>query len=417
MNNQNIKIAKMHNFVKKFCQPSQIENLKNYVKYQKLIRNPSSKNEDFNDIVSKIPFVSPISINLDLTTSCNFACDHCVDLDILNNGIKFDYDKLQNSLDLLISNGLKSVIIIGGGEPTVSPYFSDIVKQLKNLYIQVGIVTNGSRPENLVKITPYLKKRDWVRMSLDSGVNETFIKMHKPKKKSVTLNHICDNVNNIKNINPDVQLGFSFIIVWNNCEANNYEIIENLNEMTLATKLAKQSGFDYISFKPFLERVDENRAEVLGGLQNSNTEDIVKIIKKNLKDCKLFADENFNVIESTNLRVFLNDTAHKYTKQPKQCHMQYFRHILSPLGAYNCPVYRNVVTAKIGTMDAYSAEAELSNTKKQTWNLIKNFDSSKECKNVICLYNEANWFIEELINDPSKIDHINLTEEKNDYYY
>ena len=125
---ENIKLAKIHNFVQKFCQPSQIDKLKNYVKYQQILRGKKNNEKDLNKILKSIPFVSPTSINLDLTTSCNFACDHCVDLDILNNGIKFDYHKLQNSLDLLVSNGLKSVIIIGGGEPTVSPYFEKVRK-------------------------------------------------------------------------------------------------------------------------------------------------------------------------------------------------------------------------------------------------------------------------------------------------
>tara|TARA_X000000950_G_scaffold285158_1_gene390258 strand:- start:45 stop:1298 length:1254 start_codon:yes stop_codon:yes gene_type:complete len=417
MSEEKIKLAKIHNFAKKFLQPSQFDNLKNYVNYQKIIRENKNNKDEVSKIISKIPFVSPISINLDLTTSCNYACDHCIDLDILNNGIKFDYENLQKSLDQLIKNGLKSVIIIGGGEPTVSPYFYGVVKQLKEHKMQIGVVTNGSRPMNLIKVAPLLDKKDWIRMSLDSGINETFVNMHKPKKKSVTLDWICEHISEIKKVNKDVQLGFSFIIVWDNCEANNFEIIENVDEMISATILAKKSGFDYISFKPFLERVDKNNAEVLGGIDNLNSESIQEIIQKNLSECKKHEDDNFKVIESTNLRVFLNDTSENYKNQPKECHMQYFRHILSPLGTYNCPVYRNVLTAKIGNMDAYSNIVELNKTKKQTWNLIHNFDASKECKEVLCLYNDANWFIEELINDPKQIETIPLSEEQYDFYY
>lgn len=417
MPENNVKLSRIHNFVQKFCQPSQIDKLKNYVKYQQILRGKKNNEEDLTKILESIPFVSPISINLDLTTSCNFACDHCVDLDILNNGITFNYDKLKNSLDLLVSNGLKSVIIIGGGEPTVSPYFEKVVKQLKDLNIQIGVVTNGSRPQSLIKVAPFFREKDWIRFSLDSGLNDTFVAMHKPKKKEVTLEYICEHVPTIKKINPVVHFGFSYIIVWNNCEANNFQIIENINEMVLATKLAKNNNFDYISFKPFLERVGNNRAEVLGGLNHSTKYDIKKIISENLNECKKYVNENFKVIESTNLRVFLNDLSDNYKSQPKNCHMQYFRHILSPLGTYNCPVYRNVSKAKIGNMDAYSSKDELEKTKIQTWNLIKNFDSSKECKDVVCLYNEANWFIEDLINNPSKLKNIKFSEEKNDYYY
>ena len=76
-------------------------------------------------------------------------------MDILNTGIKFELDNLKKSLLNLIENGLKSVIIIGGGEPTVSPYFFDIVNLLKEKRIQIGIVTNGSRPEVIKKVFHY----------------------------------------------------------------------------------------------------------------------------------------------------------------------------------------------------------------------------------------------------------------------
>ena len=109
-----------HNFLKKINQKRNFTKLQNYI-----------KNSIDGDEKNKIKNFSPISINLDLTTSCNYACEHCVDMDILNTGIKFELDNLKKSLLNLIENGLKSVIIIGGGEPTVSPYFFDIVNLLK----------------------------------------------------------------------------------------------------------------------------------------------------------------------------------------------------------------------------------------------------------------------------------------------
>ena len=88
--------------------------------------------------------------------------------------------------------------------------------------------------------------------------------MHLPKKKTVNLNWICENVKEIVKINRDVSFGFSFIIVWNDCVTNNLVINENLHEMEMATKLARDSGFSYISFKPFLDR-EENNSEIIGG--------------------------------------------------------------------------------------------------------------------------------------------------------
>ena len=69
------------------------------------------------------------------------------------------------------------------------------------------------------------------------------------------------------------------------------------------------------------------------------------------------------------------------------------------MGTFACPVYRNVKNAKIGNKDAFGSETEFNETASNMVEMIKNFDASKICKNVVCLYNEANWEIENKINN------------------
>src|SRR5206468_2994341 len=76
------------------------------------------------------PRIAPVSINLDLTTACNYRCDHCIDWDILNTPNKYEEEKLRSSIAEMRERGLKSVILIGGGEPTVYPGFSGMVRYL-----------------------------------------------------------------------------------------------------------------------------------------------------------------------------------------------------------------------------------------------------------------------------------------------
>ena len=129
------QLAQVHDFTAKLKQPSLIGRLKDYVEWQAELRACKAATG---------PDAAPISINLDLTTACNYACDHCVDLDILNTGIKYEHEKLKESLDLMAQKGLRSVILIGGGEPTVYPQFGEIVGFLKDRKIQVSVVSNGS---------------------------------------------------------------------------------------------------------------------------------------------------------------------------------------------------------------------------------------------------------------------------------
>jgi wyosine [tRNA(Phe)-imidazoG37] synthetase (radical SAM superfamily) len=397
-------INSKHNFLNKLLQEKNFKNLKNYIKASRN-NNIDLLNENF----------SPISINLDLTTSCNYACSHCIDMDILNTGIKFDYEKLIASLENLIKKGLKSVIIIGGGEPTVSPYFFNVVEHCKKNKLEVGVVSNGSRPDAIKKVLPLLNSKDWIRYSLDSASNKLFDDMHLPKKKTVTLDWICENVKKLSDEFPKIVFGFSFIIVWQNLRANDTDIHENIHEMLDATVLAKKSGFKYISFKPFLDR-EENNSEVIGGIRNGDfNKNIKKTIRENILKCEEIQDDNFKVVRSTNLTVFMENLANKYQNQPKRCHMHYFRQVLSPLGTFSCPVYRNIGLAKVGDKNSYSDGKSFKNTAEKTIKVINDFDASKICKDVVCLYNDANWFIDDLINKNKNLE-LEMQTENTDSY-
>jgi molybdenum cofactor biosynthesis enzyme MoaA len=412
-----VELSPIHDFSAKLRQPSIINTLKEYVRWQVKWRDAYAEGKSIEEILEQAPNHAPLSVNLDVTTACNYRCDHCVDMDILNTGIRYEHEQLKSSLTTLIDRGLRSVIIIGGGEPTVYPGFADIVQHLKARDIQIGVVTNGSRMDRIAEVADVLTKGDWVRLSLDSGDNETFRAMHKPVSKKVTLDWICSQIPAIKKINPDFQIGYSFIVVWKDCEANDTEIIDNTDEIIEGAQRAKQYEFDYISYKPFLTRAEENNAEVVNLTQEEHSIDsILKKVRTSIDETKQLEDEKFSVIESTNLRVLENGSYKDFIDQPSTCHMQYFRQVLSPLGVFNCPVYRHVPQALLGAKNDYESADLFKETQKNTLRLIEAFDASNECRNVTCLYNHANWLIEDLISNPEKLDTLEVSEERHDYF-
>ena len=416
-NSKQTELSPIHDFMSKLLQPGVIETLKEYVRWQAAWREGRTRGMSFETALENIPGHAPLSINLDVTTACNYRCDHCVDMDILNTGIRYDHEKLKDSLSLLMDKGLKSVIIIGGGEPTAYPGFEDIVRHLKARDMKIGVVTNGSLMKKIKAVADVLGTGDWVRLSLDSGSNDIFRRMHKPGSEKCTLEWICEQIAPIKDINAEFQIGFSFIIVWNNCEANDMKIIENLHEIYPATELAKRSRFDYISLKPFLTRAESNNAEIVELVkEQENIRMVMSKIRDEIERAKTLENDSFKVIESTNLRVLENESYQNYTEQPHNCHMQYFRQVLSPLGVFNCPVYRHVPQALLGSKHAYAETGSFTETQKNTLRLIEAFDAAEECKEVTCLYNHANWFIEDLIRNPEKLDKLEAGEERRDYF-
>ncbi len=412
------ELSPLHDFMGKLLQPQTRENLKEYVRWQASWRQGYAADTiTFEQALQGAPEQAPVSINLDVTTACNYRCDHCVDMDILNKNINYDHELLKDSLTHMVENGLRSVIIIGGGEPTAYKGFEDIVRHLKAMNTQIGVVTNGSMMKKIEAVADVLQDQDWVRLSLDSGTNETFRAMHKPGSKKCTLEWICAHIPPIKKLNPSFMIGFSFIIVWKDCETNDMEIIENIDEMVTAAQLAKQHQFDYISYKPFLTRSKQNNAEVVGiDKKQEHVASTMTRIRNAIHQAMALEDERFAVVESTNLRVLENGTYMDYSKQPHNCHMQYFRQVLSPLGVFNCPVYRHVPQALLGGKHAYATQQGLQATQRNTLRLIETFDAAEECKDVTCLYNHANWFIEDLINHPEKLDLLDSSFDRGDYF-
>jgi wyosine [tRNA(Phe)-imidazoG37] synthetase (radical SAM superfamily) len=397
-----IKIDSKHDFVAKLRQPSILPRVLNYIKWQKAVRK--ARNE--NKISPEIPkWLVPLSINFDLTTACNYYCDHCVDLDILNSPVKYVHERLMASLGHMIKLGLRSVIIIGGGEPTLYPKFGDIVRYLKEHGIQIAIVSNGSRNQTIYDIADCLSEKDWVRLSLDSGTNDTFVRMHKPRKE-ITLEEICSWVPRIRSRNSRLPIGFSFII----------SVSSNIDEIVTATKLARNYRFSYISFKPLLTRYPSG-AEVMDPSVVTDFKFTIERIRIAVDEAKTYETEGFRIIESTNLRALKQNTWRDFTHQPSTCHMQAFHQILSPLGLFNCPGYRGVENARIAGKDAYSGPDEIRLTQESVANILNRFDARKECADVTCLYNSANWWIEKALNGELEPADLEVLPEHFDYFF
>ncbi len=411
---EQLELASIHDFATKLTQPGAKEALEQYVRWQVGLRAGRSADENFDP--ARVPDFAPLSINLDLTTACNYRCDHCVDLDILNTGIRFEHDKLLASLELMAKKGLRSVIVIGGGEPTLYPKFAETIRFMKSLKLQVSIVSNGTGNKKIAEIADCMDSQDWVRLSLDSGSNPTFQAMHNPRKNFI-LEEICAVVPEIKAANPDLTVGFSYIVTWQGAFINNTNIVENLHEIVQATKLARDSKFSYISFKPFLTRDELNNAEVIDISHAQNLEDTIGRIQAQVDEAVQMETDDFKVHRSTGLKAMLQGKTQKLGLQPRQCHMQFFRQVLSPLGLYNCPVYRNQDHGRLGSKNAVADELSYDATRGVTAELVQSFNATSNCKKVTCLYNDVNWWIEHLIEHPAELAELKTaTDAEPDYF-
>ena len=395
----------IHDFSYKLLQTSTINTLKRYVKWQRAIRS--------SNVHIRSSGISPISINLDLTTACNFACPHCVDLQVLNTGDMLAFENVKTMLDILHSEGLRSVILIGGGEPVLHRHFGDIVRYIKGLGMQVAIVTNGSRMNKIIEVCDCLDEKDWIRLSLDAGTNDSFQIIHRPKIK-VSLEDIYNSVRKIVDINKSMSIGLSYIAIWEGCKVNGTELLDNIDEIPKAVQLAKESGFTYFSVKPCLVRLEDSKQEsLLFGVNEEQASKISDRIKWKVLEAKKIVGDKIKIVESTNLRVMLNSELNKFKEQTKTCHMQFFRQVVTPIGIYHCPSYRGQLKALLADKNGYDSKDNFSKTIEATEKMLAKFNATQECKDIVCLYNSTNKWIEELIESNIDLDSLKIVDDDN----
>jgi sulfatase maturation enzyme AslB (radical SAM superfamily) len=402
----------IHDFTAKLRQPSLRAQVEGYLRWRKVL----ARTRAIGLPDPPAPARSPISINLDLTSACNYRCDHCIDWEILNTRHRHDEQTLRGSMRTMTERGLRSVILIGGGEPTLYPGFTDFVRFLKQLELQVSVVSNGSRGDKLLELADLLERKDWIRLSLDAGSDELFRAMHKPVKRSPTLDEICQWVPRIKARNPNFRVGYSYIIVWRGAGRDGVELIQNIHEITLATERARSYGFDFIALKPVLERAADG-AEIMDPARAQEEQGrVMARIRREVERAKALATDSFEVHLSTNLRVLEAESWRDYTRQPRICHMQALRQVLTPTGLFNCPAHRGVEKARIGGSDAFADAAMASRTGERLGELMDRFDASRECGEVTCLYNGVNWWLEKMVEDPREQVEIEPGDERHDFF-
>ncbi len=396
---------KEHDFSAKLRQEATLPRLKGYIQWQ--------RGCDLNAPEQGFPVFSPISINLDLTSACNFSCPFCVDSKLINAGKSLTLTEAKKTIDTLHSHGLLSVILIGGGEPTLHKDFGEIVHYIKSKRLQIGIVTNGSRLEKIEAVAEALKEKDWIRISIDAAGEEAFQDLHQPKNR-VTLRGTLEKAKKVKTRNPAVSLGYSFVIVWDGVEINGRKLHSNIDEMARSVGLAQGFSFDYVSFKPCLVRFKESQREtLLRNVEKTKERDIIDQIQTHLEEARHLAGGRVKILESSNLKAMLNQETDRIKRQPKRCHLQFFRTVVTPFGIFHCPAFRGVEEARVGEAGGYRSEAEFKQSLLRTARSILTFDAGKECKEVGCFYNRPNWWLEEFIHSGGDVGELESIENDN----
>ena len=108
--------------------------------------------------------------SFDITGKCNLHCRHCY-----NRGIKEkDYlDAKETSIDVAHKFNALQIreVTLCGGEPLLSPYFTDFLSLMREMNIAVRIITNGLLTDQFLPVfNQLLSSDDVIQFSIDESL-------------------------------------------------------------------------------------------------------------------------------------------------------------------------------------------------------------------------------------------------------
>lgn len=181
-----------------------------------------------------------LCIRLETSLACNLRCRYCY----RQSGEKAKYEMPYESLKKIVSQakelGAKSIVIIGGGEPTVYPHFKDLIKYIHSLKMVPVVITNNQKmTKELAKFL--FEHNTSVMIKLDSFKDEVMDELTGVKGSCKRTKQGLENLLNAGYKNTKkVKLAASFVTnrlnigeietIWRFCRDNN--MFPNMEIMT-----------------------------------------------------------------------------------------------------------------------------------------------------------------------------------------
>ncbi len=126
------------------------------------------------------------------TVGCNFKCNFCHNKHLLQPNVGKSYP-ISKLIKIIESNPLISSVSISGGEPTLQEDLLDLCKELNKLEKYISIDTNGSNPDKIKELIPYINR---VALDLKGPLNQK--KLEKITGVKVNLNKIIETIDFLK---------------------------------------------------------------------------------------------------------------------------------------------------------------------------------------------------------------------------
>lgn len=225
--------------------------------------------------------VFPVTVEIDPSNRCNHRCQWCVSAES-HTGEKMHFDRFSRLAGELKKLGTESIVLKGGGEPTLHPRINDMLYAAREAGLRVGMITNGSMPFADTR-RALLECADWVRISIDAANADTHHQIHGSADFGKILDHISDLAANAGR----TMIGMNFVAE----QRNHDQILE-------FARLAERLGVTYVTIRcvfdsshpltPQMRRIMRDQAAAAARLSH----DGFRVLLGNFTDDYLDADHD-----------------------------------------------------------------------------------------------------------------------------
>lgn len=185
----------------------------------------------------KIP--APVRVVLEPTNLCNHNCVFCFYSNFRSdNNVYISRDKLFELAEDFKKIGVKSVSLVGGGEPMLHPAIYDLIHWFHENNILISITTNGStfkEPE----IDTIVRASTYIRVSLNAASAETHDAVNAPKTSQ--FDRIISNIEKLRKHRD--KIGANMLIGIKNAVFD-----KNIHELEKMVALGERLKIDYVMF-------------------------------------------------------------------------------------------------------------------------------------------------------------------------
>ena len=383
------------------------------------IFNPSEKvlcHLDTVDKYLKNQKYDPITIEIDPSNACNHSCPFCISGHLhlkkfkgteLFNRTMLSEPVFQNLIEDLTKTNIKAINWTGGGEPTQNPYLGRAISFIKkNSKIEMGMFSNGSLIERFDLFEIFVKSLEWIRISIDAGLPNTYNDLRKTNKNNdfkTVMKNIKKLIEFKKNFNSKIVIGVGFVVTE-----------ENYKEIEIFANLFKDIDVDYCQFKPEIIQIE--RKNSLGNqkqnikMQISSDFWLNKVVSS-LEKAKVILGHKFECNEYK-LEDLIVDSEN-YGRNYKECIGSQFQPCIGADGnVYVCTNHRGHKKYSYGSIieKSFSKIWNDIETRKKIMNIINKKEKFSNCTQ-LCKPHESNkilWSIKKNVKDKDYLAKLKL---------